>query len=125
MPNWEGSGRRHTLPADWAVRQLTTLRRDHHRCQHIREDTQRKCARRANHVDHIIPYSQGGTDEYSNLQSLCDWHHNRKSGSEGGKASAIVHKAKREAAKPMHPGLMPTHIAEPAPPQTDQDAPPF
>lgn len=33
-------------------------------------------------ADHIVPRSQGGSDEMSNLQGLCVVCHNRKSGSE-------------------------------------------
>jgi 5-methylcytosine-specific restriction protein A len=106
MPNWEGSSRRQTLPPDWPVRQLTVLRRDHHRCQHVREDTGRKCGRRASDVDHIVSYKDGGTDDYPNLQALCTWHHGQKSGREGGVASGRARRAKRDAAKPVHPGLI-------------------
>ncbi len=33
-------------------------------------------------VDHIIPVSQGGTDDMDNLQGLCEKCHNRKSAKE-------------------------------------------
>lgn len=35
----------------------------------------------ATDVDHIIPKRDGGTDEASNLQSLCHAHHSQKTGS--------------------------------------------
>src|SRR6185312_6286195 len=107
MPNWEGSDRRQTLHPDWPVRKLTTPRRDHHRCQWVRYDTGQRCLAHANQVDHITPYSEGGTDDYSNLQSLCEYHHLRKSGREGGIASGKSRRAKATAAKPIHPGLLP------------------
>lgn len=120
MPTgWEGSDRRRTLPDDWAVRQLTVLRRDHHRCQHIRIDTERRCLRQARDVDHIIPNSQGGTDDYSNLMALCSYHHSQKSGREGGIASGKAKRARAEKARPMHPGLMPA----PEPVRDDGPAP--
>jgi 5-methylcytosine-specific restriction enzyme A len=34
-------------------------------------------------VDHIVPRSQGGTDEESNLRGLCRAHHETKSAREG------------------------------------------
>jgi 5-methylcytosine-specific restriction protein A len=37
----------------------------------------------ATEVDHIIPKEQGGTDEFSNLQSLCKHHHSLKTAKEG------------------------------------------
>jgi 5-methylcytosine-specific restriction endonuclease McrA len=37
----------------------------------------------ANVVDHILQRKHGGTDDYDNLQSLCDHHHNIKSANEG------------------------------------------
>jgi 5-methylcytosine-specific restriction protein A len=116
MPNWEGSDRRQTLPPDRPVRHLTVLRRDHHRCQHLREDTGRKCGRTAHNVDHIVSYKDGGTDDYSNLQALCERHHRQKSGPEGGRASGQVRRAKRNAAKPIHPGLIAFEPVEPQAP---------
>jgi HNH endonuclease. len=37
----------------------------------------------AKHVDHIIPKSQGGTDDDGNLQSLCAACHRAKTAREG------------------------------------------
>jgi 5-methylcytosine-specific restriction endonuclease McrA len=106
MPGFEGSDRRRTLPADWPTIVKRILIRDHHRCQHIREDTQRKCGRRASDVDHIISYKQGGTDDDSNLQALCAYHHGKKTGREGGTASGRARAARRTAEQPVHPGLL-------------------
>lgn len=33
---------------------------------------------KGNHVDHILPREQGGTDDESNLQTLCHVHHSVK-----------------------------------------------
>jgi 5-methylcytosine-specific restriction protein A len=40
--------------------------------------------RAAEQVDHIVPLSQGGTDDDANLQGLCTEHHLRKSTLERG-----------------------------------------
>jgi 5-methylcytosine-specific restriction enzyme A len=107
MPNWEGSTRRFTLPWNWESEIVPRiLRRDHNRCQHIREDTQKKCGRRAADVDHIVSHADGGTDDDSNLQALCTYHHRQKTGREGGIASGKARAAKAAAAKPIHPGLL-------------------
>jgi 5-methylcytosine-specific restriction endonuclease McrA len=106
MPNWIGSNRRTLLPADWPTIVKRILIRDHHRCQHVREDTQRKCGRRATDVDHITRPADGGTDDDSNLQALCSYHHGQKTGREGGIASGRSRQAARDAAKPLHPGLL-------------------
>jgi 5-methylcytosine-specific restriction protein A len=39
----------------------------------------------ANTVDHVLPKSEGGTDVWDNLQSLCASCHNRKTASEDGR----------------------------------------
>ncbi len=112
MPGWKGSNRRHELPRNWPAIVIFVLRRDHHRCQHIRADTGRKCGRHANQVDHIIRPTEGGTDHPSNLQALCEWHHQRKSSSEGGTASAAARRARRDEGKSTHPGLVDQAPAE-------------
>jgi 5-methylcytosine-specific restriction protein A len=38
----------------------------------------------AKHVDHVLPIAQGGTNERSNLQSLCAHHHAIKTATEDG-----------------------------------------
>ena len=98
MP-WATSGRRFRLPRDWKNRREWVLDRDGRVCQHIREDTEEKCGLPANHVDHIIPCDY---HRASNLQSLCVWHHNAKSSSEGGRG---VHGG-RDKARVTHPGLI-------------------
>ncbi|MCI2958231.1 hypothetical protein MN032_11030 [Agromyces atrinae] len=104
MPNWEGSDRKETLPPDWEKRRLRVLRRDRYRCQHVRYDTGRKCAAFANQVDHI---NDREDHDERNLQSLCEWHHLRKSGSQGGTAAAEARQAREASSKPRHPGLRP------------------
>jgi len=99
MPNWAGSTRSATLPPDWERRRKRVLERDNYQCQHIRSDRNRKCGARANQVDHI---NQERREDHSdeNLQSLCQWHHQRKSSAEGGRGNA------RKKAAPRHPGLL-------------------
>jgi 5-methylcytosine-specific restriction protein A len=63
----------------WQVLRQTVLERDRWLCL--------ECLRNgiytsATEVDHIIPRSQGGSDDLSNLQSLCHECHKRKTYSE-------------------------------------------
>ncbi|HXJ63170.1 MAG TPA: HNH endonuclease signature motif containing protein [Actinomycetota bacterium] len=50
------------------------------------------CSRPSTSTDHIVPYSEGGTSEWGNLQALCGPHHREKSLAESHRA------AKRKAA---------------------------
>lgn len=104
MANWAGSTRKSRLPADWPNRRRRILKRDGGRCTAIRIDTGQRCGELATDVDHIVPDFEGGGDEDSNLASLCEWHHDRKSSAEGGRAAAARRKA---AKKRRHPGLLP------------------
>lgn len=59
-----------------------------------REPLCRLCARRgrfaaATQVDHIIPLCDGGADDDSNRQPICDDCHARKTAAEGGSVKAI------------------------------------
>jgi 5-methylcytosine-specific restriction protein A len=106
MPDWKGSQRREELPPDWPATVLRILTRDHHRCQWIRNDTGRRCLKPARDVDHRTPHSEGGTDHDTNLWALCGYHHDRKSGREGGIASGKSRRATRTARRAAHPGLV-------------------
>ena len=39
-------------------------------------------------ADHVVPRAQGGTEDRSNYQRVCDLCHRRKSSGEGGHARA-------------------------------------
>jgi 5-methylcytosine-specific restriction protein A len=116
---WEGSDRRSRLPGDWPARRAHVLARDGYMCQHVRLDTGRICALRATDVDHI---RHGDDHSEANLQALCDWHHKKKSGSEGGKASAEARAKRAKANAYVHPGLRPAPVVKPVPPEVP---PPF
>lgn len=91
------------LPKDWPRIRRRILKRDGWKCQ--RElATGGRCSEPATDVDHIIPAALGGGDEAGNLEALCRWHHNQKTGRE---ASAFAH-AKPPRARPQetHPGLV-------------------
>lgn len=60
------------MSPDWAIKRADILCRDDGVCQYCREP--------ATHVDHIIPRSQGGTDDYTNLVAACADCNIRKGG---------------------------------------------
>jgi 5-methylcytosine-specific restriction protein A len=68
----------HYCTAAWKSLRMRILVRDSYRC--------RECGRvvygKAAHVDHIIPLEDGGTDDESNLQTLCGSHHGSKTRAE-------------------------------------------
>ena len=80
------------LPDDWTLRRVRALRRDGYRCQ-ARDSLGAMCGEPANQVDHIEP---GDDHSLDNLQSLCRWHHARKSSAEGAAARGPRPTQKRE-----------------------------
>jgi len=66
--------RAHYISADWRAIRARILVRDSFTCSVCRLIVMGKDA----HVDHIIPLEEGGTDEDSNLQTLCAKHHGVK-----------------------------------------------
>lgn len=103
MTGWAGSTRKVTLPPDWEARRAAVFERDGHRCVYVRS-TGRRCSERTRlECDHI-----NDRDDHSleNLQTLCTWHHLRKSGGQGGKASAEARKQRTPFREPEpHPAL--------------------
>lgn len=94
------SDRQHRLPDDWPIRRVRVLRAAGYRCQ-ARDSQGRPCGRPANQVDHIRP---SGSDDYSNLEALCRWHHDRKSSAEGTDARKAKGSYRRQAREPeQHP----------------------
>lgn len=99
----QGSWHVNPLPSNWAQIRRRVLERDNHECQWLADGWY--CGARANQVDHIVP---GGSDDLSNLQALCEQHHELKSKREG---AAAYWKKRREIDKRLrkpaekHPGL--------------------
>src|SRR4051794_27619002 len=100
MSGFVGSTRKDRLPPNWPALRRAVLRRDGHACQ-WRTTQGTTCGARATDVDHII---RGDDHRITNLQSLCGYHHGKKTGSEGGSASALKREAQRTSHY-KHPGL--------------------
>jgi len=94
------SDRAKRLPLDWESRRRRVLHRDGHRCRATHIDGSR-CDMPASDVDHIIA---GDDHSEANLQSLCRWHHARKSSAEG--QAARGPREKRTRAPETHPGSL-------------------
>lgn len=103
MPgHWHGSTRHATLPPNWDTElRPAVLERDGYQC--TRWEHGARCPEQATDVDHVVPYSQGGTDELGNLTALCGPHHGVKSSIEGNQAR-WRHSTRRP--KEPHPGLL-------------------
>lgn len=104
MPQWAGSDRRERLPANWSSIRRRIFRRDGNRCTH-RDEAGERCAEPATDVDHIF---RGDNHQDSNLTSLCDWHHQRKSSKEGAEAKAAQWRKNNRKFRrtESHPGLL-------------------
>lgn len=115
MPGWANSDRRETLPANWKALRQVVLNRAKNRCESVHKSG-RRCWDKAVAVDHVVPHCEGGGDELENLAAICQWHHNRKSSAEGGRAeaariAAVKKDIRREPEK--HPGLIAPDNAKP------------
>ena len=107
MP-WDTSRRRKDPPY-WPKLRQAVLARALGMCEHTEiktsplGETTTRCTYPAQDIDHIVNLASGGTDELSNLQALCDWHHKRKTQQEASKNRPVY----RERRPPTrHPGLM-------------------
>lgn len=100
MP-WDDHKRRNELPKNWPHIRMLALRRDGFACRWVMSDDVSRCGAKATHVDHII---RGEDHSQANLQSLCEYHHNRKSAREGVEARKPRPSRRRE--REAHPGLL-------------------
>lgn len=100
---WKGSTRRDELPGNWKQIRQRVLARDHGLCQWRMSDGS-ICAEDANQVDHIkAKDTSPERDRLDRLQSLCEWHHLRKTAREAN-AAQTRHSTKHP--DEAHPGLI-------------------
>lgn len=104
MSQWQGSDRSSRLPADWAKIRRRVFKRDGYRCVETMQDGTR-CPEPAEECDHI---RRGDDHRDENLRSLCSWHHQRKSSSEGAQAKAAIWRKNNRKFRraETHPGLL-------------------
>lgn len=98
MP-WSTSGRRAELPSNWGSIRARILARDGGQCRAI--DNGVRCQLAATDVDHIGDRHDHGD---ANLQSLCSWHHRRKTARESGAARRQKPWVRRARPAERHPG---------------------
>lgn len=86
------------LPKDWKKIRARILARDGHRCTWTTEG--KRCPEVATEVDHVL-----GRDNHddTNLRSLCEWHHKRRTSAQGNAARKRVTQA---YPKEKHPGVI-------------------
>jgi 5-methylcytosine-specific restriction enzyme A len=81
---------------EWQKLREQILARDLRLCQQCRREGR---AWPAKDVDHIIAKSKGGSDDSSNLESLCHTHHSRKTAREDGRWQPNQHLLKSNEIK--------------------------
>lgn len=114
LPNWEGSTRKETLPKEWPALRLAVFARDGNRCVIIKANG-RRCWDKATDCDHI-----GDREDHSmeNLRSLCAWHHQRRSSSQGRRGRSKAEEPWRKLLRrepEKHPGSINPNEAKPLP----------
>lgn len=105
MPRGRASSRVVPLPPNWYSEiRPRILTRDGHTCQWPISRDGTRCGDPAHRVDHRTPAHLGGTDDDTNLWTLCDHHTRRKDSSEGARAMH-ARRPKRQRPTERHPGL--------------------
>jgi 5-methylcytosine-specific restriction protein A len=89
------------LGTRWRSTRTRILTRDGYQCTRVLKGS--RCTNTATEVDHIHPRSLGGTDDDSNLASLCHAHHAEKTKRESA-AARWKHRSTREPEP--HPGIV-------------------
>lgn len=98
---WADSDRKSRLPDNWGALRAAALKRDGYRCTWWLPKSKQRCPRRATDVDHKIPNDD---DSLRNLQSLCSFHHGKKSAREGWQAKQKVRQSRYRPPE-AHPGM--------------------
>lgn len=114
---WETSTRKERLPPDWQALRAIVLQRAGGRCEIIKNNG-RRCFDPPTDVDHIVPNFEGGSEEIANLQAICRWHHDRKSGAEGRRGRSTAEEPWRKLLRrepEKHPGSINPNEAKPLP----------
>lgn len=96
------SGSPRTATTAWKRLRLAILARDGYRCRWVLGNGER-CQQRARICDHVVPKAEGGTDDPSNLQALCQTHSDTKSAQEGSRG------AQRKRDRRLHPSAREEH----------------
>lgn len=105
MPGqWMGSTRRANLPHNWDQIRQDVKARAKGQCERIKGSTGQRCTNPGRDCDHIIRPGDGGTDDLTNLEWLCIFHHRDKTSREGNTARAAG-QAKTRRPRIKHPGL--------------------
>ncbi|WP_275462074.1 HNH endonuclease [Streptomyces noursei] len=99
---WSSSNRRAGLPSNWDTIRRRTLTRDGHQCTATMRDGERCPTTTGLEVDHIGDRADH-TD--TNLQTLCAWHHKRKTAGESAAARRRRPRERRARPAEAHPGL--------------------
>jgi 5-methylcytosine-specific restriction protein A len=63
----------------WRRKRDAVLKRDGHLCRQCRREG---ALTLASQVDHVVPVAEGGTDDETNLEAICDLHHLAKTQAE-------------------------------------------
>ncbi|MCL2470646.1 MAG: HNH endonuclease [Propionibacteriaceae bacterium] len=78
------------------------LTRDGHQCVATMRDTGLRCPEKTQlEVDHILNKKSGGKNNSENLQTLCQWHHQKKTQEESRKARQ---ESRKKIHQDKHPG---------------------
>lgn len=103
--NWDTSTRRKDPPY-WPALRTLVINRALGLCEHINDSTSshpgQRCTYKGTDVDHIVNLKSGGSDDPTNLQLLCTWHHKQKTAKEA--AAARKPRTERHP-REKHPGL--------------------
>ena len=101
MSPWQTSDRRDRLPPNWSRLVQLVKERAGGRCQ-ARLPSRKRCPRDGAQCDHIVA---GDNHDLSNLQWLCEYHHERKTVAEAAEARRAERQS-RYRPREDHPGAI-------------------